>query len=758
MKKRKLLFAVMIVFLLSTFNMAAFAEDEDLNGYSANDIAAVNNIIENNGLKGYEKNAPEAWSAGGLVFWNRGSDGKQYVQNLNLEKKQLSGTLDVSGMSELKYLKCGDNDLTGLNVSGLTNIKTLRCANNKLTSLDVSNLSTLETLQCYNNLLSTIDLTGLIKLEDFRCHSNSSLKEIKGLSDCKDLTLLLCAECNLQGSLDVTELTKLNRLACFDNNITNIIGLTNKADMERLEVYTNNLRRLDVSGCKKLEILWCNNNELSIIKGLTDCKVLKKFAGDRNNLIALDLSGVPDTCELIYYNNRGFKENNCFTEVSLKNGILKIENSVGGKGYISEIMLADNKVSLATKPDTGYVFEGWYTDASLTKESKINFDGSVSKNTTLYPKFSKTISSEISLTAPVKNAVPQTNIETDEYTATVVWSPEVISTFARSTNYTATITIMPKANYTTNGITQNGYTVSGATTVENDENSNVVTAVFPRTAGSSSGGTTRYTISFDTNGGSKLSNQTVTRNSVIKEPTTPTKDGFEFAGWYTDKELKTKYDFTSKVTKSITLYAKWTKNETDPSSKPADPEWKNPFTDVKENDWFFDNVKYANQNGLMSGVTNATFAPNNSLTRAMLVTVLWRAEGKPAVDFAMPFTDVVNNAYYAEAIRWAASENIVNGITETEFAPDMNITREQIATIVYRYAKYKGYDVSVGEDTNILSYADFDEISEYAISAMQYAVGSGLMKGKTETALNPKDNATRAEIAAILNRFIEGNK
>lgn len=86
MKKRKLLFAVMIVFLLSTFNMAAFAEDEDLNGYSANDIAAVNNIIENNGLKGYEKNAPKAWSAGGLVFWNRGDDGKQYVQTLNLEK------------------------------------------------------------------------------------------------------------------------------------------------------------------------------------------------------------------------------------------------------------------------------------------------------------------------------------------------------------------------------------------------------------------------------------------------------------------------------------------------------------------------------------------------------------------------------------------------------------------------------------------------------------------------------------------------
>ena len=100
----------------------------------------------------------------------------------------------------------------------------------------------------------------------------------------------------------------------------------------------------------------------------------------------------------------------------------------------------------------------------------------------------------------------------------------------------------------------------------------------------------------------------------------------------------------------------------------------------------------------------------------------------------------------------------VNGVAENAFAPDDNITREQIAAIMFRYAKYKGYDVSVGENTNILSYTDFDEISEYAIEAIQYAVGIGLMKGKTETTINPLDNATRAEIAAILQRFIETNK
>ena len=101
---------------------------------------------------------------------------------------------------------------------------------------------------------------------------------------------------------------------------------------------------------------------------------------------------------------------------------------------------------------------------------------------------------------------------------------------------------------------------------------------------------------------------------------------------------------------------------------------------------------------------------------------------------------------------------IVNGVTETEFAPNDNITREQIAAIMHRYAQYKGYDVSVGENTNILSYDDFNSISEYAIAAMQYACGRGLIKGKSESTLNPKDNATRAEIAAILHRFIEANK
>ena len=158
----------------------------------------------------------------------------------------------------------------------------------------------------------------------------------------------------------------------------------------------------------------------------------------------------------------------------------------------------------------------------------------------------------------------------------------------------------------------------------------------------------------------------------------------------------------------------------------------------------------------MNGVSETEFAPNDNLTRAMLVAILYRAAGEPAVNKSVPFADVAADSYYANAVIWAQQNGIVSGVNENEFAPDENITREQIATIIYRYAKAMGYDVSAKAE--ISAYADANEISEYATEAMQYAVASGLMKGKSETTLNPKDTATRAEIAAILQRFIEANK
>ena len=183
------------------------------------------------------------------------------------------------------------------------------------------------------------------------------------------------------------------------------------------------------------------------------------------------------------------------------------------------------------------------------------------------------------------------------------------------------------------------------------------------------------------------------------------------------------------------------------------------YDDVASDDWFYDSVKYVYDNELMNGISDTEFGPSANLTRAMLVTILYRAEGEPEVSLEnIPFGDIAIRSYYEKAVIWAAEKGIVGGYDANTFAPNDNITREQMAAIMYRYAKYKGYDVSVGEDTNILSYDDALNISEYAMAAVQYAVGSGLINGKTPTTLNPSDNATRAETSAILKRFFEANK
>lgn len=179
-----------------------------------------------------------------------------------------------------------------------------------------------------------------------------------------------------------------------------------------------------------------------------------------------------------------------------------------------------------------------------------------------------------------------------------------------------------------------------------------------------------------------------------------------------------------------------------------------PFTDVLTTDWYYPFVKSAYEDKYMAGMSETKFEPETHVSRAMFVAVLHRIDGEK-IEGENKFADVAENAYYKAAVAWASANEIVKGTSETTFSPDESITREQAAAILYRYAVYKGADVSVGENTNILSYEDFDDISEYAISAMQYTCGSGLIVGKSDTTLNPKDTATRAEAATIFSKLAE---
>ena len=186
---------------------------------------------------------------------------------------------------------------------------------------------------------------------------------------------------------------------------------------------------------------------------------------------------------------------------------------------------------------------------------------------------------------------------------------------------------------------------------------------------------------------------------------------------------------------------------------PVDP-GELPFKDVRKSDWFYDDVKYVYNEKLMTGTASDMFSPGMTTTRGMIVTVLWRMENSPEPREAAAFDDVASGLWYSKAVAWAAENGIVSGYGNGRFGPNDDITREQLAAILWRYAKHKGYDVSVGEDTNILSYADAEKVSEYAIPAMQWACGAGLIQGDGVN-LSPRSNATRSQVAAILHRFCE---
>lgn len=262
----------------------------------------------------------------------------------------------------------------------------------------------------------------------------------------------------------------------------------------------------------------------------------------------------------------------------------------------------------------------------------------------------------------------------------------------------------------------------------------------------SSGGSasTTYTLTFETNGGNAIAKVTKNKGTTIDlAQYAPTKSGATFDGWYADKGL-TKKITSVKLDANTTVYAKWT--ETPVSSLP--------FGDVKSGDWFYNDVKYVYDKGMMAGTAADVFAPNATTTRAMIVTILYRLEGSPAVTGTSAFVDVPAGQWYTDAVKWAAANQIVKGSSATTFAPNDSITREQMAAILYRYAQYKGYDVTKKADLS--GYSDNGQVSAYAKDALAWANAAKLINGVTNTTLAPQGNATRAQVSAILHRFCDG--
>ena len=257
---------------------------------------------------------------------------------------------------------------------------------------------------------------------------------------------------------------------------------------------------------------------------------------------------------------------------------------------------------------------------------------------------------------------------------------------------------------------------------------------------------TYYTLRFETGGGSDIPSVQGTYNTYIDlTKYVPAWRGHAFIGWYSERSLTNKVSGVY-LTKDMTVYAGWRVDENPGTGV-------NPFTDISEKDWFYGDVMFVYENGLMLGTSKTLFSPHGTAMRGMMATILWRMDGSPVPKGKNSFTDVEAGKWYADAITWTAENGIFAGYGKDKFGPDDPITREQLAAIFYRYADYKGYDLTVKGDLD--KFKDADKITDYAKTAMQWAVGSGLVKGKSGNLLDPQGTATRAEIAAMLHRFIE---
>ena len=396
---------------------------------------------------------------------------------------------------------------------------------------------------------------------------------------------------------------------------------------------------------------------------------------------------------------------------------------------------AGTEITLTATPQIGYHFKGWQVESPaglvITNNKFTMPDGNVDVKA-IFEKDAPPAPTEFIVTFDGNGGTPSVGSMT-----TTDWKLTSLPSASRSGSYSFYGWYTEK---------------SGGTKITTDTVFHANATVYAHWTYTGGGGggynppVTYYTLRFETGGGSDIPSVQGTYNTYIDlTKYVPTWRGHAFIGWYSERSLTNKVSGVY-LTKDMTVYAGWRVDENPGTDV-------NPFTDISEKDWFYGDVMFVYENGLMLGTSKTLFSPHGTAMRGMMVTILWRMEGSPVPKGKNSFTDVEAGKWYADAITWTAENGIFAGYGKDKFGPDDPITREQLAAIFYRYADYKGYDLTVKGDLD--KFKDADKITDYAKTAMQWAVGSGLVKGKSGNLLDPQGTATRAEIAAMLHRFIE---
>ena len=441
---------------------------------------------------------------------------------------------------------------------------------------------------------------------------------------------------------------------------------------------------------------------------------------------------------------------------------------------------------------TGHTFVGWYDNENLTGSPVTAIGGTETGNKEYWAKweinqYTITVKPEngkadititqdygTPITAPADptregytfagwdKAIPAT-MPAENLTITAHWSLDTYSITYNLDGGTASgnpdFYTVESSTITLNPPTRTGYTFIGWSGTDLSGSDNLTVTIPAGSIGNRSyiahWSLNTYSITYDLDGGTALGNPdfyTVESSAITLNE--PTKAGYVFTGW-SGTDLVGEDNLTVTIPAGSIGDRRYTAHwEFDPTIIAAlNPTPNVDFLDVSRTDWFYYDVRYVCENGLMNGTSRNRFSPYGTATRGMLVTILYRMENEPRCFGSAAFSDVKPSAYYEKAVIWASQNGIVSGYTDGTFRPDAPVTREQLASILYRYTRYRGQDVSAGETTSFTGYGDAQTVSNYALPAMRWACGTGILQGANGK-LNPSGLATRAQLAAMLHRYL----
>ena len=674
------------------------------------------------------------------------------LTTLDCSEQKLT-TLDVSANTNLTTLNCSENRLTSLDLSKNTALTTLNCSYNKLTSLDLSKNTALTTLNCSFNELAALDVSNNTDLNDLICSENQL--ERLNVSANTALTRLTCND-NKLIALVLGQNTALTTLACDSNQLTSL-DVRGNTNLTKLYCGSNQLRTLDLSQNKQLTSLLCAKNQLTSLD-LSSTKVTQESCNTNGNQYTLNLKDGDNTFELSELTKFGFdvkKASNWRygavngTTLTVNEGAETVlYNYSCGKDLTADFQLKvhadpvraiklagigsdtvrfdDLNVGYSTVTVKDFIIRN--TGNMSTGELKVMLEGT---NGTAANAFQLSCENG----TVVDDGILLPSIQVGGTVPTVKYQP---ADKLPAGTYTATVTVKSADD--------DGKAIS--------ESFNIFVKVLPESD------PVTHTVSFNANGGTgAMENVTVTGASAAY--TLPAcgftaPQGTRFKGWATSANGAVLTGTTITVTGDITLYAIWEKTSVTPvtpttPTQPAAP--KLPFTDVSEDDWFYADAAYLYEKGVMKGTADETFAPGRSVTRGQLAAALYRMAGEPAVTAKAAFTDVPADYWCAAAITWAAENGVVTGYGDGGFRPADAVQRQELAAMLFRFAVYQGMSAVTLEE-NLAPFADRADVAAYAVPAMNWAVGQGILQGK-DGGLLPQAPVDRAQLAAMLRRYLE---